>query len=117
MSRIQASLLETSTTRTWGQHGARVLELVVVDAHGDGLEARDGGGHGDEGVLSRFGTQTPHVGTLGPEHPRTGMRLELARHAEAVGPGRARRVSPLRLQILRAAARPRTSRPGAGWTV
>ena len=32
----------------------------------------------------------PVVGSLGPQHPATGVRLELSRHAEAIRGGRAR---------------------------
>src|SRR5688572_2779818 len=73
----------------FGQQAARELEVLRGHAHAHGLEPRDGGSHFRENPLRRLGAVTPVVGPFGPQHPATGVRLELGRHGESVGGRRA----------------------------
>ena len=71
-------------TDVFGQTGAAVGILGVVDQHGNGGVLCDS--LGDLGVcaLSGLCTLAPVVGTLGPNHENMIMGLELTGHTEAV---------------------------------
>jgi hypothetical protein len=85
-SRIQASLLDISTTRTdGGQHRPGVGELVRVDRHRHRLGLGDRGRHGGERLLRGLRPQPPDVRPPRPQHPAAVVGLELPGHVEAVG--------------------------------
>jgi hypothetical protein len=84
-SRIQASSLDSSTTRTAAGSAARARGVLLrrgADAHR--LEPGDRRGDRGKGPLGRQRTLPPVVGPLRPQHPACIVRLEFGRHPEAV---------------------------------
>ena len=113
VSRIQASsLAELDDPDRRRQQRAAALELGVGDRHRHRLGGGDRLGHRGEGLLRGLGAQAPVVRPLRPGHPAAAVRLELGRHAVAVG-GRGRvdrRLISARLPPRRDRAPARTSR-------